>query len=141
MDYSIAVGASFLKARAERAVLKIGSDTWNPDEVAALGIIETRACGILNRYAEKEKVKNLKQLYAETSPYELAGRYGLGVNTLLVLLRAYDSRGLDAEKWYRRGQKEAVVQFLSLKARELKAEQRTRQSAKRRRRPPTNGQS
>ena len=116
-------------------LLVIGKDRWSFQQVATdLGVIQPKACRILSRIAKDLKVGNTKDLYKETSPYSLAGTHGCGVTTLYVLLRVFTAIGLDIDKWYINGQKEAVVTFESLKHREQAAEHRTKEAERKRRR-------
>jgi hypothetical protein len=115
-------------------LLVIGKDRWSFQEVAKLGVIQPKACRNLSRIATDLKVRDTKDLYKQTSPYELAGTHGCGVTTLFVLLRAFAAADLDVDAWYIKGQKEAVVTFESLKHREQAAEHRTKEAERKRRR-------
>jgi hypothetical protein len=137
MELARFVGHHFLTRFTDSkqfALLVIGSDRWSYQEVAALGIIQPRACRILSKIAHDLKVRNTKDLYAKTSPYMLAGTEGCGVTTLYVALCVFKSIGLDSEKWYVRGEKEAVRTFDTLKHREHVAKHRTLESERKRRR-------
>ena len=116
-------------------LLIVGSDRWSFQAVAnELGVIQPRACRILSRIAKELKVKNTRDFYNQTSPYILAGLHGCGVTTLFVALQAFVAMGLDVDKWYIHGEKKAIVTFHTLKDRELKAEQRTKEAERKRRR-------
>lgn len=112
--------------------LRIGKDVWTKHEVAInLGIVQTKACGILSGICKQLKVKDTADLFEHTSPYTFA-EFPAGVTTMYVMFAAFADKGLDPNKWYHRGEKEALVSFLSLKHRELLAERRTKEDEKQR---------
>lgn len=115
-------------------LLVIGADRWSHQDVADIGIIQPKACSILSRIARDLKVKSLKDLYKHTSPYQLAGTHGCGVTTLYVLLRLFTVSGLSIDEWYSLGENKAIVTFNALKDREQKAEARTKEAERKRRR-------
>jgi len=137
MELSKIVGLSFVQrlTDADRyALLVIGRDRWSYADVAALGIIQPRACRILSRIAADLKATNTRDLYTQTSPYILAGLEGCGVTTLYVALKVFAAKGLNPDAWYVRGEKAAVRSFLTLKDREQAAKARTLESERKRRR-------
>jgi hypothetical protein len=132
------VGSTFVSHLTDAnkyPLLVIGKDRWSFQEVAAdLRVIQPKACRILSRIAADLKVRDTKDLYKQTSPYTLAGTHGCGVTTVYVALRVFDVAGLDTDAWYARGQEQAIVTFTSLKVREQKAELRTKEAERKRRR-------
>jgi hypothetical protein len=137
MDLSRMVGSTFythLTSADHFPLLLIGTDRWSYRDVSALGIIQPKACRILSAIAKDLKATDTADLYAKTSPYTLAGIAGCGVTTLYVALQVFAAKALDVEAWYVRGEKEAVVTFLSLKDRERKAELRTLEAERKRKR-------
>lgn len=130
------LGTGFIRelTARENAALKIGKDTWTKHEIAVnLGIVQTKACGILTHICKKLEVKNTADLYATTSPYTLA-EFPAGVTTLYVMFAAFADKGLDPQTWYNRGQDAALVSFLGLKHRELMAARRTKEDERKRQR-------
>ena len=116
----------------------LGKDAWTKHELATvLGVVQTKACAILTATCKKIGVKDTADLYKSTSPYTFA-EYPAGVTTLYVMFAAFQSKGLDPEAWYARGQEHAIVTFLTLKHRELQAEKRTRDDEKQRQRTARN---
>jgi hypothetical protein len=137
MELARIVGSTFFNRFTDSttfALLVIGSDRWSYKEVAALGVIQPRACRILSQIAKDMKVRNTKDFYKQTSPYILAGLEGCGVTTLYVALCAFAAIGLNTDEWYVRGEKDAVRTFIALKHREQVAKQRTLESERKRRR-------
>ena len=118
--YTKVFGSGFVKDYAEFAVLRIGKDSWTRGELAKLGIVQTRACSILNGIAAKLKVQSLADLYHTTSPYSLA-EFPCGVVTLYVLFAIFLDRDLEPDAWYKAGQQKALISFISLKHKELEA--------------------
>jgi hypothetical protein len=116
------------------APLRIGSDVWTTDDLAVkVGVGNTRAARKLSKAAESIGAKNIRDLYARSSPYTFAGIMKLGDTAMYVLWRVFESVGLDPEQWATAGgTAEALVSFRSLKKRELQAEARTRKDARRR---------
>jgi len=138
MELSKIVGRTFVSHLTDATkypLLVIGKDRWSFQQVASdLGVIQPKACRILSRVAHDLGVKSVKDLYKDTSPYTLAGTHGVGVTTLYVLLRVFQIAKLDVDAWYAGGdEKQAVVTFHSLKARELKAERTTKEAERKRR--------
>lgn len=133
-NYRQFLGSSFVDSltdRADGAALRIGSDVWTKHEVATrLGVVHVKACGILSGIAKKLGVHSTADLYARSSPYTFAG-YPAGVTTLYVMFAAFLDKDLEPETWFAKGQHEAIVSFLALKHRELVAERRTREDARR----------
>jgi hypothetical protein len=109
-----------------RAALRIGSQTWSTHQLATvIGVVNTRAARLLTQAADSIGAKNLRDLYQRATPYTFAMR-GVGVTTLYVLWRLFESHGFDPEKWATAGDTgEALTSFLSLKKRERDAERRT----------------
>jgi hypothetical protein len=143
MELARFVGSTFFTHFTDSTtfpLLVIGKDRWSFQEVAALGVIQPRACRILSKIAKDLHVKDTKDFYKQTSPYVLAGLEGCGVTTLYVALCAFAAVGLDADAWYIRGEKEAVRTFNTYKVREQKAKQRTLESERKRRRLRTTRQ-
>lgn len=138
MELARIVGQTFvthLTDASQFPLLVIGKDRWSFAEVAKLGVIQPRACRILSKIAHKMKVKDTKDFYKQTSPYMLAGMGGCGVTTLFVALRVFADADLDTDEWYQGGdEKKAIVTFHALKERELRAERRTKESERKRRR-------
>lgn len=145
--YEVMLGSTFtgsLTDRKERPALRIGSDVWSRHDVATkLGIVNTKACSILTGVCKTLGIRNTKHLFESTSPYTFAG-HRCGVTTLYAMFAAFRDKGLVVETWYRRPVGEhnatrvhkregqpAIVSFLRLKHRELEAERRTKESAKR----------
>jgi hypothetical protein len=134
--YSAILGSQFIRELMdpENAALRIGKDIWTKHEVATdLGIVQTKACGILSNICKKLEVKNTADLFKSTSPYTFAG-YPAGVTTLYVMFAAFAAKGLDPNEWYNRGQDAALVSFLGLKHRELMAARRTKEEEQKRQR-------
>ena len=134
--YQAILGSEFIRnlMDPENAALRIGKDIWTKHEVAAnLGLVQTKACGILSNVCKKLEVRDTVDLFKSTSPYTFA-EFPAGVTTLYVMFAAFASKGLDPNEWYSRGQDAALVSFLGLKHRELMAARRTREEAKRRQR-------
>jgi hypothetical protein len=138
MELSKIVGSTFVSHLTDATkfpLLVIGKERWSYQQVATLlNVIQPKACRILTSIAKQLGVKDVKDLYKQTSPYSLAGLHGCGVTTLYVALQVFEVTGLDTEAWYQRGQKDAIVTFTSLKVREQKAEARTRDAQVKRRR-------
>lgn len=133
------IGGDFIKRLTEsepgKAPLRIGSQVWSTHRLATeLGVVHTRAARLLTLAADAIGAKNVKDLYARSSPYSFAGVQGLGETTLYVLWRLFESQGLDPDRWAAGTTDDALVSFRSMKLREQKAEQRTRDAAKRERR-------
>ena len=134
--YAPILGSGFIRDLMDpaNAALKIGKDIWTKHEVAAnLGIVQTKACGILSGICKKLGVKDTADLYNNSSPYTLA-EFPAGVTTLYVMFAAFADKGLDPNDWYYRGENAALISFLGLKHKELKAARRTREDEKRRQR-------
>ena len=112
-------------------MLTIGKDSWTRAELAKMGVVQTRACAILSKIAKRRQVRSLKDLYASTSPYTFAD-YPAGATTLFVLFAAFDDRDLSVDGWYKAGRNAAIISFLSLKLKELKAHRREKHDQKRR---------
>jgi hypothetical protein len=129
--YVKVLGLGFVRDYAERPMLTIGQDVWTRAQLARMGVLQARACSILSTIAKRRKVASLAELYETTSPYSFAD-YPAGVATLYVLFAAFLDRGLDPDAWYKAGKDAALVSFLTLKARELKARAREREDSKRR---------
>jgi len=137
MDYAPILGSNFVAHLTDKKrypLLVIGTNSYSYQDVCDLGVIQPRACRILSGIAKELGVKSVRELYRETTPYSLAGTHGCGVTTLYVLLRVFGAVGLDVDKWYVRGEQGAVRTFLTLKDRELKAEARTKEDERKRRR-------
>jgi hypothetical protein len=137
MELSRFLGATFwreLTDSAHNALLTIGKDRWSYAEVAKLGVIQPRACRILSRIAADLGVRDVRDLYKQTSPYTLAGLEGVGVTTLYVALKVFAAKGLSVDTWYVRGERAAVRSFQTLKHREQLAKARTLESERKRRR-------
>jgi hypothetical protein len=135
-SYSAILGARFIRELMdpENAALRIGKDIWTKHEIAAdLGIVQTKACGILSNVCKKLQVRDTADLFKSTSPYTFA-EFPAGVTTLYVMFAAFASKGLDPNEWYSRGQDAAIVSFLGLKHRELMAARRTKEDERRRQR-------
>jgi hypothetical protein len=134
--YSAILGSQFIQGLMDpkHAALRIGKDIWTKHEIAAdLGIVQTKACGILSNICKKLQVRDTADLFKNTSPYSLA-EFPAGVTTLYVMFAAFASKGLDPNEWYSRGQDAAIVSFLGLKHRELMAARRTKEEERRRQR-------
>jgi len=134
MDLDRALGSTFVTrlTSADRwPLLVIGRDRWSCADVAALGVIQPKACRILSRIAADLDARSTKDLYGKTSPYYLAGLPGVGVTTLYVLLQVFLDAGLSVDRWYAKGQDAALRRFQTLKRREQAAEKRTRRGRRR----------
>jgi hypothetical protein len=131
---SLVFGQTFIREFTEQPVLTIGSDTWSRHDLAAMGVVQTKACSILGSIAKKLGVRSLKEMFEHTSPYTFA-EHPAGVTTMYVFFAACYDRDLDASKWYQAGEKGAITSFVTLKHRELKAraEQRKEQRQRERR--------
>jgi len=137
MELAKIVGSTFFNRFTDSttfALLVIGNDRWSYQDVAALGVIQPRACRILSKIAADMKVRNTKDFYKQTSPYILAGLEGCGVTTLYVALCAFAAVGLDTDAWYIHGEKGAITTFTNLKHREQVAKHRTMEAERKRRR-------
>jgi hypothetical protein len=126
-------GQTFIRDFTEHPVLRIGSDTWTRADLQRAGVFQMRACSILSGMAKDLGAKSLKHFHASTSPYSFAD-FKAGVHTLYVLFAVFQDRGLSVAGWYAAGEKKAVVTFLALKQRELKARAREREDTARRKR-------
>jgi hypothetical protein len=131
------LGTSFLSAltdRDTRAPLRIGKDRWSKHDLATqLGIVNVQACALLSSICKKLNVKDTRDLFNSTSPYTFTN-HRAGVTTLYAMFAAFRDKGLDVEDWYHKGQKGAMVSFLSLKHRELEAERRAKADERKHRR-------
>ena len=133
------IGATLItrltQSDVEHAPLRIGSERWSTHDLAVrLGVVHTRAARLLTLAADSIDAKNVRDLYARSSPYSFAGVQGLGETTMYVLWRLFQSAGLDPDAWAARGDtSEALVAFRTLKHREQAAEARTRKAARHRR--------
>lgn len=123
--------ARLTDASPDHAPLRIGSDVWSTHQLATeLGVVNTRAARLLSRAAESINAKNLRDLYARSTPYTFA-LHGVGETTLYVLWRLFESQGYDPDRWATAGDtKAALTSFHSLKQREQEAERRTLAAAK-----------
>lgn len=131
MELVDAFGKTFLDT-LDQPVLEIGRDRWSKTELAAdLKLSNPIAARNVTRFCLENKIKSTRELYDKTSPYSLAGEMGIGLTFLYVVWQAFRSKGLDPEKWYRKGEKGAIVTFNSYKRREHEAEVRTKE-----RKPP-----
>lgn len=133
-------GSSYVKYFVESPILTVGKDVWTRQDVVAMGVTQTVACGNLSKIAKTLGVASLKDMYERTSPYSFT-EYRAGVATLYVLFAAFADRGLDPAKWYRRKhEKDVIVTFERLKHRELEARARERKDEKKRDRRARAGQ-
>jgi hypothetical protein len=131
-------GSTYIKYFTDQPVLVVGKDSWSRQEVVAMGCSQTVACGNLTKIAKSLGVHSIKDLYERTSPYSFT-EYRAGLATLFVLFAAFADRGLDPGKWYKHGEKAALVTFQSLKHRELEARARERADEKKRERRTRSG--
>jgi len=125
-------GATYIRHLTGSPILTIGKDTWTRQDVAAMGITQTVACGNLSAIAKSLGVRSLQDMFDRTSPYSFT-EYRAGVATLFVLFAAFKSRDLDPRQWYQ-GKSEAatIVTFESFKHREAKARERERRDERKR---------
>jgi hypothetical protein len=122
-------GRTYLEAFTSTPVLVIGTDVWTRQEVAALGLTQTVACGNLTKIAKSLGVHSTADLFERTSPYSFT-EFRAGVATLYVLFAAFADKGLDPTTWYqRKRESEVLVTFHAFKLREQKARQREREDA------------
>jgi hypothetical protein len=126
-------GSTFVNQFVNAPILTIGKDTWSRQDMVALGVPNTVACGILSTIAKKVGVNSVKDFYEHTSPYTFS-EYRAGVVTLFVLFAIFSDRGLDPAKWYKSSEKDALVGFHHFKRREALARERERKDARARRR-------
>jgi len=132
-----ALGSTFLKT-LEEPVLVIGKDSWNKRELAAMGVVQTAAARIVTRIVKELGVKSLADLHDRTGVYSLATTRA-GVTSLYVLFAAMRSEGLNIRDWYQKRHEgttqpetDAVIGFQGYKRREAAAEQRTKDTKKKR---------
>ncbi len=117
------LGATFIKSIDDpddvaSHPLIIGSQSWSRHALATeLGIVHTQAARHLSAFALEMKAKNVQDLWARSSMYQLAREPYCGVTTLYVAWRVFEYTGLDASVWYQKGRNEAVVTYISIKAR------------------------
>lgn len=129
------VGSSFFGRISDRkgAPLRIGKQTWTLHELATqLGVVHAAAARLVTHAAESIGARSVRDLYARSSPYTFAGVERFGETTMYVLLRLFESEGLNVDEWATAGNEDAaLVAFRSLKLREQRAEKRTREGARR----------
>lgn len=134
------VGSSLLQRLTSdddtHAPLRIGSQRWTVHQLAMqLGVVHTKAARVLTRAADSIGAKNVRDLYARSSPYTFCGIKHLGETAIYVLWRLFEAEGLDPDAWATAGDRdEALVSFRTLKVREQAAEARTAAAARRRQR-------
>src|SRR5262245_56189069 len=95
--YSAILGSNFIHELMdpEKAALVIGEDVWTKHEIASdLGIVQTKAAGILTGICKQLRVRNTKDLFEKTSPYTFT-EFPAGVTTLYVMFAAFHAKGLD----------------------------------------------
>jgi len=131
------VGSTFINKLTDRtnAPLRIGTKAWSTHELAMyIGVVNTKAARLLSDAARSIGATSVQDLYRNSTPYTFA-LHGIGETTLYVLWRLFEAEGLDPNRWATAGDtKAALVSFHSLKARERKAEERTKKAARRRQR-------
>ena len=120
----------------DKAPLRIGKQVWSTHDLALkLGVVHTRAARLVTQAAESIGGKDVRDLYARSSPYTFPGVQGLGETTMYVLWRLFESAGLDPDRWAAAGDTDqALVSFRSLKHREQAAEARAKKDDRRRKR-------
>jgi hypothetical protein len=118
------------------APLKIGKHVWSTHDLATkLGVVNTKAARNLTKAAASIGARSVADLYRRATPYTLAGVERLGETTLYVLWRLFEAHGFDPDAWATAGNTDAaLVSFHALKERERKAERRTRETERARRR-------
>jgi hypothetical protein len=132
-----------LQAAAKLPVLEIGSDRFTRADLAHVDCFNFHAARLLTHAVKALKVRNLKQLYEEVSPQELALPH-LGVVAIAVLGAAFEARGIGGtsplESYAKKhaevngaGRPELVT-FDTYKARQLRRERERDQDARGRRR-------
>lgn len=131
-------GSTYIKHLTETPLLIVGKDQWTRQEATAAGIMQFVACGNLTKIAKSLGVQSLEDMYKRTSPYSFT-EFRAGVATLYVLFAAFADKGLDPTKWYKHGEKGALVTFERLKHKELEARARERKDEKKRERAARSG--
>ena len=120
------LGKTFVD-KLQQPALRIGKDTWTMYEVGHdLGIVQTKACGILSAFCKARGITSTKHLFDTTNGYSFAEYPGAGVTTLFAMFAAFRDKGLDPQAWHARGQDGAIVSFLALKHREQVAERKAK---------------
>jgi hypothetical protein len=131
------VGSTFIGKLTDKtnAPLRIGQQAWSTHELAMrIGVVNTKAARLLSDAARSIGATSVRDLYRNSTPYTFA-LHGIGETTLYVLWRLFEAEGLDPDRWATAGDtKAALVSFHSLKARERKAEERTKKAARRQQR-------
>ena len=125
-------GRGYVEYFTKTPILTIGKDSWTRQEIVAMGITQTVACGNLSKITKQLGVLNTKDLFERTSPYSFT-EFRAGVATLYVLFAVFAEKGLDPTQWYQgKSESQILVTFESLKHREAQARARERADERKR---------
>jgi hypothetical protein len=134
MELNRVFGKGFLEDLNE-AVLTVGKDQYSKRTLASeVGVTNLVAARKLSAFCNALRIKSVKQLYEETTPYTFAGAEGVGLTTMYVAWMLFQHNELDPAQWYTKGQDGAVVTFLAYKHREQQALKKTERAAQKRHR-------
>lgn len=136
------VGAATIRHYVDTATapLVIGKDRWSYLLIAQrTGLPPGRAARILTELAVAHRATSIRDFYKKSSPSSVAVEH-FGECSFLLLLRVFESEGLDVTAWARRGPwwqqdgEDNFSTFNTYKKREARADANTR-TAQRKQRP------
>jgi hypothetical protein len=130
-NFSPVFGSPF-NAFLTEPILIIGKDKWNRMDLADMSVTQLRAARIVTDLAKHYRAKDTKDLYSKLSPASLASNNGVGLHSLFVLWRAFESHNLNPLNWYWSGREGSIVTFTSIKAREHREQAAERKARPRR---------
>jgi hypothetical protein len=121
------------------APLVIGRDRWSFVDIAQrTGLPPGRAARIVSALATEHAAASIRDFYRKSSPSSVAV-HGFGERGFLLLLRVFQSEGLDVVSWARRGPywrrngRDNFSSFYAYKHREQRANDRARVEERRQR--------